>query len=104
MTRKLIHRNIIDCVYGGQITMNSPDKTMSEIVTFKRSKDLFKESILIDKLIASVATNGAQEEIKPHGWFHAKPLDYTVWWRNIYVAWRVLIGKSFAVHYKRDEL
>lgn len=79
-------------------------KTLAKIKPVFKSEDFFKQSILIEKLLANVATNGTQVEIKPHGWFYAKPIDNTPWWRRIVVAWRVLTGKSFAVHYKEDEI
>lgn len=61
-------------------------------------------SILIDNIIKNQERVGkVTEEIKGV-WYLARPYDnYHTFFRRIRGAWRVLIGKSMAVHYKIDE-
>jgi len=65
-------------------------------------------SQLIDKYIDSEMFNGSAEMQSNGFWFIAKPLNdmrkYRPWKLRIQDAWRVLWCKSFAVHYKQDEL
>jgi hypothetical protein len=57
-------------------------------------------SILIDQLFKQ--NQGSQREID-RKWYFCKDICY--WsWTNLIDAWRVLIGKSRAFHFKEDEI
>ena len=70
-------------------------------------------SILIDEFIAKVNKNQITEGIdagdgRGTKWYIAKSLSGPLGLRKILErfqdAWRIIIGKSFACHYKKDEL
>ena len=62
-------------------------------------------SVLIDKLISEDRLNENQSEFEGK-WFVAKPMPYYALlnFRRFIDAWRIIIGKSHAYHYKIDEL
>jgi len=58
-------------------------------------------SMLIDEAISIYGSN----EVEIDGeWYIAKPITYNSIINNIKNAWSCLIGKSFAVHFKEDEI
>ena len=64
-------------------------------------------SVLIDKVVETLS-EGPQnrEQGKDGNWYFAKSLPYYSWKHTLMRVkdvWRVLVGKSIAVHYKRDE-
>lgn len=62
-------------------------------------------SILIDEMIEG-EMNGAQTQHIDGRWYVSKGLrlfTYKTIFRRIKDAYRVLVGKSIAVHYKEDE-
>ena len=62
-------------------------------------------SILIDKLLKEVNTS-TTEQAKDLRWYIAKPIPFksiTELYKRVKDGIRVVRGKSFAVHYKRDE-
>ena len=64
-------------------------------------------SILIDSLVKSEKENQCYSDVKGD-WFISKPLNHTLTYyllsRRVADAFRILRAKSFAVHYKEDEL
>lgn len=59
-------------------------------------------SVLIDRVIDSYK-EGPTKEIKGY-WFVAKPLGmHTSFIDKLIDCYRILIGKSFAIHFKQDE-
>lgn len=64
-------------------------------------------SILIDKLVYPIdPQSGVVAQHKDGGWYVAKPCqlnDIPEIWRRLKDAWRVVVGRSFACHYKDDE-
>ena len=70
-------------------------------------------SILIDEFITKTKESNITEGIDlvdgaGTKWYIAKPLSKSLTpkdiWLRIQDAWRVITGKSFAVHYMKDEL
>lgn len=57
-------------------------------------------SELIDELVKH--DYRSQRHFNGDGWYLTKSIRYFSW-SNIVDAWRVLIGKSRAYHYKEDE-
>ncbi len=59
------------------------------------------KSILIDELIGNEHISNTTSEIDGK-WYVSKPLGTALWIKKFRVAYRVFIGKSFAVHFKID--
>lgn len=62
-------------------------------------------SILIDDLLKRASTN-TMEQAKDSMWYIAKPMPYCSFKGKIRLikdGLRVMMGKSFAVHFKEDE-
>lgn len=63
-------------------------------------------SVLIDKLVED--SIGNDESFDNKTWYIAKPMSSSFsikkLWERLKDAWRVITGKSIAVHYKKDEL
>lgn len=60
-----------------------------------------KDSILIDHLEHDLKEYNSKSNYDGK-WLHAKPLGNQFLWYRIIGAFRVLLGKSFAVHYYDD--
>ena len=58
-------------------------------------------SELIDNVVKYYSLNNVEINGK---WYIAKPISYIKFINKIKDAWLCLIGKSFAVHFKEDEL
>ena len=59
-------------------------------------------SILIDNLI--ITYEWANNQLNDGQWYIAKPYDLQSFRHRLKDAYRVLVGKSYAYHFKEDEL